>query len=98
MSIPANVPDGHATRMPRRCANHVRTALASLAELETELELCRRIGYLTEAQLQPVWPQIERTGKLLHGLLRAKEAQALKAGIVTLALLTACLTAAALLR
>ena len=97
VSIPANVAEGHATRMPRRCANHLRTSLASLAELETELELCRRLGYLSDNQLESIWPQIDRVGRLLHGLLRAKEAQALQAGVVVLTLL-AWLAATALLR
>ena len=97
VSIPANVAEGHATRMPKRCANHVRTSLGSLAELETELELCQRLGYLTDEDLLSISRQINRVGQLLHGLLRAKEAQALKSGVVLLALLLA-LTVAAVLR
>ena len=89
VSIPANVAEGHATRLPKRCANHVRTALGSLAELETELELARRVGLLSDRQLERAWPQIDRVGQQLHGLLRAKEAQALKSAARTLALFLA---------
>jgi four helix bundle protein len=87
VSVPANVAEGHGTRLPRRCANHVRISLGSLAELETELELSRRLGFLTDEQAQRAWPQIDRAGQVLHGLLRAKEAQALRTTATAVGLL-----------
>lgn len=94
MSIPANVAEGHATRMPRRCANHVRTALGSLAELETEIQLGLRLAYLSAQDVERITPLIDRVGQLLHGLLRAKEAQALRTAVSALALLAAPVAAA----
>jgi hypothetical protein len=53
---------------------------------ETDLELGQRLGFFTVDQLKQANRQIERTGRLLHGLLRAKKIQRLKSVGSTLAL------------
>jgi four helix bundle protein len=86
VSIPSNVAEGHASGTPGRCIHHLRISLGSLGELETDLELGKRLGFFTVDQLKQANRQIERTGRLLHGLLRAKKIQRLKSVGSTLAL------------
>jgi four helix bundle protein len=50
VSIPANIAEGHIRRQPRAYQNYVSIALGSLAELQTEMELARRLGYVSEPQ------------------------------------------------
>ncbi len=47
-SVPSNVAEGHAHRGNRTFLRHVRIALGSLAELDTQVELSRRQSLLTD--------------------------------------------------
>jgi four helix bundle protein len=70
-SIPANVAEGQGNGPGRRYLNHVRIAQGSLAELETHLELCVRLKFLTAKDVTPLNEKLVRTGQLLHGLARS---------------------------
>jgi four helix bundle protein len=70
VSIPSNVAEGYAYR-GRRYLHHVRIALGSLAELDTQLEAAVRLGLLGPDVVAGVGGQLDRTGQLLHGLLRS---------------------------
>lgn len=71
ISIPSNVAEGQATGRPGRFLYHTRIALGSLGELETDLELAKRLGMLTAGDLAQALEQLARTGQLLHGLVRS---------------------------
>jgi four helix bundle protein len=71
ISIPSNVAEGQASGRPGRFLFHLRIAVGSLAELETDLELARRLGMLSIADLADVTELMARTGQLLHGLVRS---------------------------
>jgi four helix bundle protein len=45
VSIPSNVAEGQAVRMERWSVRHLRIALGSLAELETQLEVAVRLRF-----------------------------------------------------
>jgi four helix bundle protein len=49
---------------------HVRIALGSLGELETDFEIARRLGMLSSEDLAELNEHIARSGQLLHGLAR----------------------------
>jgi four helix bundle protein len=70
-SVPSNVAEGHAHRSDRSYLRHVRIALGSLFELDTQLELACRQGLIETQDLQSPRAAIARTGQLLHGLQRA---------------------------
>lgn len=72
VSIPSNIAEGH--RRPRQAfLNHVRIALGSLAELETQTELAVRLNFITDASAQECRGGSASVGRLLHGLIRALE-------------------------
>ena len=71
VSIPSNVAEGQANGPRRRYRHHVRIAQGSLAELETQLEVCLRLQFLLPEDLHGLQEQLTRTGKLLHGLRRS---------------------------
>jgi four helix bundle protein len=71
VSIPSNIAEGHASGPGRRYLNHVRIAVASLAELDTQFEIARRLRFLSTEDVGVAEQQLTRTGQLLHGLLRS---------------------------
>jgi len=49
VSIPSNIAEGQARNSPRTFGNHLNIALGSSAEIETQLIVAQKIGYLPEA-------------------------------------------------
>src|SRR5213593_4666626 len=47
VSVPANIAEGHIRKQTRAFLNHSSIALGSLAELQTELEIATRLGYVS---------------------------------------------------
>jgi four helix bundle protein len=71
VSVPANIAEGHARAFTKEYQRYLSIAVGSLAEVETFLELCRRLGYgdpKTIARLQDVSGEERR---MLRGLQRA---------------------------
>ena len=71
VSVPSNVAEGQAVGRSLRFLYHVRIALGSLAELETDFEIARRLGMLSSEDLAELNEHIARSGQLLHGLARS---------------------------
>ncbi len=72
VSIPSNIAEGH--RRPRQAfVNHLRIALGSHAELETQLELALRLEFVADAKSLPVRTRAASVGRMLHGLVRSLE-------------------------
>ena len=59
---------------PKVYLNHVNIALGSQAELDTQFEIARRLGYVTAEDLKPTLEKLARVGQMLHGLQRSLEA------------------------
>ena len=71
VSIPANVSEGHCCGKDGRNLAHLAIALGSLGELETDLEIARRLGFITPQQYREAEGFFVRTGQLLNGLSRS---------------------------
>ena len=69
--MPSNIAEGHAHRGRRTFLRHVRIALGSHAELDTQLELALRLKLIAETDVGSLAAAISRTGQLLHGLERS---------------------------
>ena len=48
VSVPSNIAEGAAGRTRQQFANFLSNAIGSLNEMDTQLELCLRFGYLRE--------------------------------------------------
>jgi len=70
-SIPSNVAEGFNRHSRRSYCFHVTVALGSQAELETQLELAQRLGYLSDTDSERLQSAVASVGRLLHGLRRA---------------------------
>src|SRR5438445_13498081 len=51
VSVPANIAEGHCRFHTKEFLNHLSIARGSLGELDTELMISQRIGFLQEDQL-----------------------------------------------
>ena len=71
LSIPANIAEGHSRRTTKAYLNHVSIAIGSQAELETDIELGRRLGYFTADESARLQVAARSVGRLLYGLHRA---------------------------
>ena len=70
-SIPSNIAEGHAHGSDRVLLHHIRIALGSLAELDTQVELAARQGLVGIHDVAGLQEHVSRTGQLLNGLKRS---------------------------
>ncbi len=66
ISIPSNIAEGRRRSSRKDYARFVNTAFASAAELETQVEIARRIGYINEIQFEMTNQLIEEVLKILN--------------------------------
>ena len=71
VSVPSNVSEGHCCGKDGGCLSHLRIALGSLGELETRIEIARRLGFVAAAELREIEQLCVRTGMLINGLARS---------------------------
>jgi four helix bundle protein len=74
VSVPSNIAEGHCRNGRREFVHHLSIALGSLGELETQLILAQRLGYLGENA--PIFELASETGRLLVGLMHSLERHA----------------------
>jgi four helix bundle protein len=67
-SVPSNIAEGHAMASTKEYLRHVSIAQGSLAEVDTQLELAARLGYVADEKLRPVQTECLILGKQLHQL------------------------------
>jgi four helix bundle protein len=68
VSIPSNIAEGHA-RSTREFARFLSIARGSVSELETQLEIARRIGYLSQEAFVDLSQELRIIGKQINTLL-----------------------------
>ena len=95
-SVPSNLAEGHAHHGDRTYLRHVRIALGSLVELDTQLELALRLNLVGNNDLNTVGEDIARTGQLLHGLERALKRRVDRASLACIGLVVASVSAGTL--
>ncbi len=70
LSVPANIAEGHGREHLGDYLHHLSIANGSLMELETELVMAQRLGYLAADDAAAVLKQAGRIGRMLAGLTR----------------------------
>ena len=71
ISIPSNIAQGHTREHIKEYLHHFSMAQASLAEVETQLEIAARLKYLTSNRLTELLLEISSLGKQLYALRNA---------------------------
>lgn len=70
VSIPSNIAEGAARQTRREFINYLHIAQGSLSELDTQLEVARRLGYVDEKTQNSLDEQMTRIDKTITGLIR----------------------------
>ncbi len=73
VSIPSNIAEGHSRRSRQAFLNHLSISLGSQSELETQIELSRRLHLIAEEQARTILQEAEEVGRMLHGLIKRLE-------------------------
>ena len=71
VSIPSNIAEGHTREHTKEFLHHLSMAQASLAELDTQLELSQRLNYLSEETLTQLSQHMVSLGKQQYALRNA---------------------------
>ena len=74
VSIPSNIAEGRAIG-GGRFLHHLRIAIGSEAEVQTQIEIAIRRSYINPAQARVLLEDAAEVGRMLHGLLNALEAR-----------------------
>ena len=68
VSVPSNIAEGHAREHIKEYLHHLSMSQASLAELETQLEIAARLGYVTRDHFNEAFDVTQSIGRQLRSL------------------------------
>jgi len=69
VSIPSNIAEGHARSSTQEFHRFLSIARGSLGEVETQLIIAQRLGYLSKSQLDPILALQTEINKMTNGLM-----------------------------
>jgi four helix bundle protein len=69
ISIPSNIAEGSRRRRRQPFALHLEIALGSQAEVEVQLELAKRLGFVAESDCHALRERVARLGRMLNRLI-----------------------------
>ena len=73
ISIPSNIAEGAARNTKMEFVNFLHIAQGSLSELDTQIELAKRLKYIEEQSWKELDIMMERIDKMLTGLIRSQK-------------------------
>ena len=68
VSIPSSIAEGHTREHHKEYLQHIAVAQGSLAELQTQLEIARRLDYVSPGQVNPLIEQATSLAKQIYAL------------------------------
>jgi four helix bundle protein len=71
VSIPSNIAEGQARNTTGEFSQFLGISKGSLAEIDTQLEIARRLNFLSNESFQSFENEIETIGKMLNALQNA---------------------------
>jgi len=69
VSIPSNIAEGQDRNTNKEFCNYLYIARGSRAELETQLNICIRVGYYTIDDVEPSMKLLNEVGRMLTKLI-----------------------------
>ena len=70
VSVATNIAEGQGRKSDREFRRYISIAQGSLCEVETEILIATRLGYVSEEKVAPLMELSSETGRLLAGLRR----------------------------
>jgi four helix bundle protein len=71
VSIPSNIAEGQGRRTTLDFLRHLSIAYGSLREVETQILIARRLGYVAQTRVDDVMDLAGEVGRLLNGLMNS---------------------------
>jgi four helix bundle protein len=71
VSAPSNIAEGAAGRTRQQFSNYLSNAIGSLNEMDTQLELALRLGYVTGTDYDRVYQPLDECLALTYGLRKS---------------------------
>ena len=68
-SIPSNIAEGYARRSTKEFIYFLRVARGSMAELETQLLLAQRVGYVGNERLTVLQLRLDEVGRIMNAVI-----------------------------
>ena len=69
VSIPSNIAEGYTRKSTNEYLNFLSIANGSRTELETQLLICERIHYLTQADIEKAITLIDEIGRIIYRIM-----------------------------
>ncbi|MDE2821949.1 MAG: four helix bundle protein [Chloroflexota bacterium] len=73
VSVPSNIAEGHECHHLNEYLQHLSRALASLAEVETQLEIARRLKYVSKVDSIAIELETDALGRQIRSLRNSLE-------------------------
>jgi len=73
VSVASNIAEGAARRTDKDFIHFLHIALGSASELDTQLEIASRIGFLDQKQTEQTQNNIGEISRMIYGLIRSVE-------------------------
>lgn len=71
VSIPSNIAEGHQRQHSKEFLQHLSIAYASIAELETDIEIAKRLNYINKDQSNNVFTKASEIARMINGLRKS---------------------------
>ena len=71
VSIPSNLAEGAARLGPKEFRQFLNIAQGSISEVDTQIELAKMLGYITEQTYAELTQKLTTISKMLYGLTRS---------------------------
>ncbi len=71
VSVPSNIAEGQGRQSPKEFRHHLSIAYGSLREIETQLLIAQRLGFLGTAEAGRLLNLTSEVGRLINGLLNS---------------------------
>jgi four helix bundle protein len=68
VSVPSNIAEGHTREHLKEYLHHISMAQASLAEVDTQLEIGKRLHYISASHLSSIQADLISLGKQMYSL------------------------------
>jgi len=75
LSIPSNIAEGKGRQTKRDYVQFLYRARGSVYETQTQLEVARNVGFLTDEAFAPLRDRAAEAGRVLNGLITSVETQ-----------------------
>lgn len=71
VSIPSNIAEGHGRNSKGEYVQHLGIAKGSLFELETQIEISKRLGFISEQDTIPLLEKCTQLSKMITTLIKS---------------------------